>query len=55
MRSLSDKRLLPLASFLAKQKGLSFTAVTKHQRDVILDVAESALRDIDTKWQQADE
>lgn len=49
-RDLSDRRLVPLAAFLAKQQGLHLSAVTDRQRDVFLDVAESALRHLDQMW-----
>ncbi len=50
MRSLSDRRLVPLAAFMAKQHGLNLSAVTTRQRDVLLDAAEVALKQVDAKW-----
>lgn len=55
MRSLSDERLLPVASFLAKQRGLHPTEVTRRQQEILMDAAESALREIDAKWDHFDE
>lgn len=55
MRRLSDDRLLPLASCLAMQKGLRLTSVTRRQRDILLDAAEHALREIDARWEAGNE
>lgn len=49
-RDLSDRRLVPLAAFLAKQRGLHLSAVSDRQRDLFLDVAESTLRHLDQMW-----